>query len=91
MEATRIPCITWDNHIYQVDLLRISHTGVNIVYYDNRALFSSTSSQIYDKDKRKRVEVILFNKSIMDSNTLLFEPIKPKIGHKLSRPGSNCV
>ena len=78
MEATRIPCITWDNHIYQVDLLRISHTGVNIVYYDNRALFSSTSSQLYDKEKREQVNLILFYKSNMDSNAFLFETTIPK-------------
>ena len=56
-----------------------------------RALFSSTKSRIYDKEKLEKVKVILFYKLAMDSNTFLFEPIVPKIGHMPSRPGSSCV
>ena len=47
----------------------------------NRALLSSTKSQIYNKGKYKQMKVIIFYKSAMDSNILLFELTKPKIGH----------
>ena len=59
----------------------ISHIGVHTSYYDTRDLFSSTSSQIYNKEKRKRVKVYLFYKSVMDSNTFLFNPTVSKIDH----------
>ena len=59
----------------------ISHMGVNKFYYDTRYLFSSTKSQIYNKDKREQVNVLLLYKYATDSNTFLFETTKPKIGH----------
>ena len=46
-------------------------------------LFASTSSWIYDKENREQVKKILFNNSVMDLNTFLFDPAKPKIDHKL--------
>ena len=61
--------------------LRIYHIGVHKLYYETCALFSSTKSRIYDKEKHKQVKVIIFYKSAMDSNTFLFDPIVPKIGH----------
>ena len=59
--------------------LIISHIGV----HETRALFSITSSKIYSKDKREQVQAIIFNKFMADSNTFLFNTVKPKIGHKL--------
>ena len=59
--------------------MRIYHIGVR----DTRDLLSITISQIYDKEKREQVKAIIFNKFSMDSNTFLFGPTKPKIGHKL--------
>ena len=60
-------------------ILRISNIGVQ----DNRHLFSITSSKIYNKDKREQVKAIIFYKSAMDSNPLLFETFKLKIGYML--------
>ena len=51
------------------------------MYYDTRDLFSSTKLWIYDKYKRKRVKVIILYKSMMDSNTFLFDPAEPEKGH----------
>ena len=59
----------------------MSHIGIHKVYYETRALFSSTKSQIYDKDKREQVKVVLLYKSAKDSNKFLFEPTVLKIGH----------
>ena len=59
----------------------ISHIGLHKVYYDTHALFSSTKLRIYDKYKRKQVKVIIWYKSMMDSNTFLFDPTEPEIGH----------
>ena len=44
---------------------------------------------VSDKEKRKRVKVILFNKSAINSNTFLLEPVKTEIGH--SRVGQAQV
>ena len=63
----------------------ISHIGVHKLYYDTRALFSRTNLQIYDKDKIEQVKVILLYKYTMDSNTLLFYPTLPEIGHSRFR------
>ena len=57
--------------------LRISHIGV----HDTSDLFSITKSWIYNKEKREQVKVIIIYESVMDSNTFLFEPNVPKIGH----------
>ena len=69
------------NPIYQAisleGFMRISHIGV----HETRALFSSTISRIYDQEKHERAKVIIFNKPKMDSDTLLFDPVKPKISH----------
>ena len=43
-----------------------SHIGVHKVYYETRALFSSTKSQIFDKEKCEKVKVILLYKYTMD-------------------------
>ena len=59
------------------------------MYYETRALFSSTKSQIYDKEKREQVKLILLYKSVMESNIFLFETAKSKIGH--SRVGQALV
>ena len=61
--------------------LIIYHIGVHTFYYETRDLFSSNRSKIYNKDKHKRVKVIIFNKSAMESNTLIFDPVRPKIIH----------
>ena len=58
--------------------IRISHIGVYTVYYETRAIFSSTNSQIYNKEEREHVKVIIPYKSVMDSNTFLFESARPK-------------
>ena len=39
--------------------LRISHSGVHKAYCDTNTLFSRNILQIYDKDKRKQVKVIM--------------------------------
>ena len=70
---------TLKNNIYIY--LRIIHIGIHKVYYETHDLFSSTKSQIYDKEKHKRVKVITSYKSTMGSNKCLFDPTKPKIGH----------
>ena len=59
---------------------RISQIGVHIVYYNTCALFSSTKSKINDREKFEQVKVVILYKSVMDSNTLLFGTIVPKIG-----------
>ena len=41
------------------DCMRISHIGVHKVYYETRDLFPSTKSQIYDKEKRNKVKVVM--------------------------------
>ena len=71
---TGIPLLRWWS-------LRISHIGVHNVYYETCALFSSTKSRIYDKEKSEQVKLVLLYKSVMDSNTFLFEPTVPKTGH----------
>ena len=65
--------------MHQKGSLIISRIGVHKTY----ALFPSTSSQIYNKEKREQVKAIICNKSAMDSSTFLLEPVKPKIVHKL--------
>ena len=59
--------------------MRIYHKGV----HETRPLFSSTSLRIYNKSKHEQVKEIIFNKSMMDLNTFLFDPGNPKIGHTL--------
>ena len=44
-------------------------------------LLSSNKSQIYVKDKQEQVKVIIFYKSAMDPNTILFDTKNPKIGN----------
>ena len=61
--------------------LRIYHIGVHTVHYDTHALFSSTKLWIYYKKKNEQVRIIISYKSAMDSNTFLFYPTDPKIGH----------
>ena len=61
--------------------LRISYIEVHKVYYETRALFPTTKSLIYNKEKRKQVKVFILHKSTMDSNTFLFDPTVLKIGH----------
>ena len=77
--AKFICILTLSNHL--TSSLKISHTGVRKLYYETRAVLSITKLQIYGKHKRKQVKVIILYKSVMDSNTSLFEPAKPKIGH----------
>ena len=67
------------NEKRQWDILRISYIRI----YDNCALFSSTSSQIYTRDKRKQVKWSLFNEFLMDRNIFLSDSVNPKIGQKL--------
>ena len=50
------------------------------MYFWNRDLFSSTKSQIQDKEKREQVKVIILYKSVMKLNTFLFGPVNLKIG-----------
>ena len=59
----------------------ISHIKVNTVYYDTHALLSSVKLQICDREKCEQVEEILFYKSTMELNKILFSPTDPKIGH----------
>ena len=70
----------------------MDNTALNNYVYGHRpyssrfrpeSFFSLTRSQIYNKEKREQVNAFLFNKSVMDSNTLLFDPINQKICHKL--------
>ena len=61
--------------------LIISHIRVHTLYYDTRSLLSSIILWISDKEKRERVNVILFYKSAMDLNQLLFYPTVPTIVH----------
>ena len=51
--------------------------------------YQAPSSQLYDKDTSEQAKVIIFNKYMMEYNTLLFEPSKPKISH--SRVGQAQV
>ena len=51
------------------------------MHYETRALFSSTKSWIYDKEKFEQVKVILFYKYVMELNTFLFDPTVPEIDH----------
>ena len=53
------------------------------VYSDTHDLFASTKSQIYDKERRNQVKVIIFYKHVIESNTFLFGPTDMKIGHSL--------
>ena len=60
----------------------------------NRALLSSTKLQIYNKEKRRQVKVAICNRSMMESDILLFNPAKPKISHSRFRQdqvASMCV
>ena len=75
--------------VLQSHYLIIYHIVLHKVYYETRALFSGTNLRIYDKWKREQVKVILFYKSLMESNTLLFDPTDHKIGH--SRVGQAQV
>ena len=59
----------------------ISHIGVHKLHYETHALFGSTESQIYDKEKPDHVKVIISYKSAMDLNLFLFHPTNPKMGH----------
>ena len=67
------------NHSVSNQGLIISHIGL----HETRAIFSSTSSRIYDKEKREQVKEIIFNKFAIDSNIFLFGTVNPKIGHEL--------
>ena len=49
--------------------------------YETCALLSINKLIIYDKDKRDQVKVIIFYKSVMNSNAFWFNPANPKIGH----------
>ena len=51
------------------------------MYYYTRGLFSITKLQVYDKEKRDQVKVVLLYQSVIESNTFLFDPTVPKIGH----------
>ena len=74
----------WVTRVYQNYLilqhqyLIMSHIRVNKVYYETRALLSSANSQIYDKEIYEHVKLIISYKSVMDSNTFLFESASPK-------------
>ena len=61
--------------------LIISHIGLHTVYYKTLALLSSTRSLICNKEQYEQVRMIISYKSAMDSNTFLFYPTDPKIGH----------
>ena len=63
-----------------VPCLRISHIWVHKLYYESRALFYITNLQIYDKDKREQVRIMILYKHTMDSYTFLFYLVDPKIG-----------
>ena len=52
-----------NRHFVDLLCLRISHIGVHEVYYDTRALFSSTKLQIYDGEKHGQVKLVLLYKS----------------------------
>ena len=65
--------------------MRILHIRLNTVYYDTHDLFLSTKLRIYDKEKREQVRVIISYKFAMYSNTFLFKPARPKIGHSQVR------
>ena len=60
--------------------MRIIHIGL----HGNRALFSSTSSLIYNKYRREQAKEILFNKFMINSDKFQFDPVRNKIGNKLS-------
>ena len=61
--------------------MRIFHIGVHKVYDETCDLFSSTLSRIYDKDKCEEVKVMILYKSVMESNTFLFDPGRTGISH----------
>ena len=61
--------------------MRIFHIRVHTFYYDTRALSSSNKLRIYDIDKHEQVKIILFYKSVTESNIFLFNPAVPKINH----------
>ena len=61
--------------------LRISHTVLYKFYCENCALFSITSSQIYNKEKHEQVKIIILYKSAMELNIFLLGTAVPKIGH----------
>ena len=67
-------------HKRQQGSLIISHIGVHTFYYETRALFSTTISQIYDKYIHEQVKLVLFYKSVLVSNTFLFGSTMSKIG-----------
>ena len=58
----------------------LSYIRVYKVCYETSDLFSSTKSQIYNKDKREWVKVVILYKPAMDLNILLFEAANLKIG-----------
>ena len=66
---------------FQLWSTRISHIGVQTVYYDTRALFSSTKSLIWYNQQCDQLKVIISYKYVMDLNTFLFDTTKPKISH----------
>ena len=51
------------------------------MYYETNNLLSNNNSLIYNKEKRKQVEIFISYKSAMDLNSLLFESFGPKIPH----------
>ena len=51
------------------------------MYYETRAVFSSTTLRINNKDKREQMKVVLYYKSEMGSNTFLFDTTVPEIGN----------
>ena len=67
--------------VSEEDSMRTSRVRAYTVYYDTRNLFSITKSQIYDKNKRDKVKIIILYKSVVESSTFLSENADPKIGH----------
>ena len=61
--------------------MRISNILVHTVYYDTHDLVSITYYILYDKEKCKKMEVIISYLFTNDSNAFLFKFIGPKIRH----------
>ena len=72
---------TWGVDVGGGGPLIISHIWVHKLYYETHDLFSSTKSQIYDKNKHEQVKVIILYKAAMGSNIFLLNPAELKIGH----------
>ena len=51
---------------------------IHRVYYENRALFSSNNSQIYNKGKCNQARLIISYKLAMDLKIFLFESADPQ-------------